>query len=80
VLAAAAAAVPAIAIRTMSSSSLERLVLTAGTYLMGYAAIAWCGGLLDSFPTSNDCSVSRGVCDPDTPLHDSPCANQELAR
>lgn len=47
VLVAAAAAVPAIAVREVASSSFERLVLTAGTYLMAYAALAWWFGLLD---------------------------------
>jgi O-antigen/teichoic acid export membrane protein len=61
VLAAAAAAVPAIAIRTMSSSSLERLVLTAGTYLMAYAAIAWCCGLLDRSDKQRLLGLARRV-------------------
>jgi O-antigen/teichoic acid export membrane protein len=61
VLAAAAAAVPAIAIRTMSSSSLERLVLTAGTYLVAYAAIAWCCGLLDRSDKQRLLGLARRV-------------------
>jgi hypothetical protein len=43
----AAATVPAVAVRSVASSSIDRLVLAGTTYLIAYAVIVWCCGMLD---------------------------------
>ena len=43
----AAATVPAVAVRSAANSSIERLALAGAAYVIAYAVIVWCFGMLD---------------------------------
>ena len=62
----AASTVPAVAVRSAANSSIERLVLAGATYVIAYAVIVWCFGMLDPAEKQRVLSLVRRGASPST--------------